>query len=128
MALMCSPNGNIKMIRDIIKIIVLTWPSFMKIGLTIWTLKCSQGFCALLPSDLHFTPSSTWFIPHQNIIKTIILTKLNIGLQMWYLERSQGFCIIWPSGQLFYPIRSRLDHDRDIIKPIILIKFHEDNV
>jgi hypothetical protein len=53
------------------------WWSFWKIGLKMWSLECSQGFCVIWHRYLFIHPTWPRFNLNRNIINTIILTNFH---------------------------------------------------
>ena len=51
--------------------------SLMKIGPKLWSLKCSQGFSMIWPTDLVFDPTWPIFELDRDIDKMIILSKFD---------------------------------------------------
>ena len=75
---------------DIVKMIILSkfdedwtktlasfWASLMKIEPKLWPLECLQGFSKIWPTNLVFDPTSPIFKLDWDIVKMIILSKLD---------------------------------------------------
>ena len=103
----------------------LFWASLMMIVPKLWPLEFSQGFSMIWPTDLVFDPTWPIFDLFRDIVKMIILRKLDEdGTKT--VECSQGFSMIWSTDLVFDPGRPIFEPERDIMKMIILSKFDDE--
>ena len=87
---------------------IRSWPSLMKIGPKLWSLKCSQGFSMIWPSWPNFWPNMIHIRSWPSLMK--------IGPKLWPLECSQGFFMIWLLTKFLtwdnpYSILTKLEED-----------------
>ena len=103
------------------------WASLMKIGPKLWALECSEGFYMIWPTDLVFDWTWPMFEHDRDIVKMIILSKVDDDWTKTMAPRvfTRFFYDLtyWPNFDSTSPI---FKPDRDIVNMIILSKFDDD--